>query len=166
MRIAIACDHGGFRLKQEVLNYLKNSGFQVEDCGTFSEASVDYPDVVLPVAEAVARGEWDRAILLCGTGVGVAMAANKVPGVRAAVAHDPYSARHSRAHNDANVLALGERVVGAGLARDIVAVWLKTEFEGGRHARRVGKITAIEEKYAPRSCAAGVSLLKGRHDKQ
>ncbi len=150
MRIAIACDHGGLRLKQEILDYLKETDFLVEDCGTFSEASVDYPDVVLPVAEAVARGEWDRAVLVCGTGIGVAMAANKVPGVRAAVCHDPYSARHSRAHNDANVLALGERVIGPGLARHIVAVWLETEFEGGRHARRVGKITAIEEKYAPR----------------
>lgn len=150
MRIAVVCDHGGFKLKQDVLEYLQSVGVDFQDCGTFSEASVDYPEVVLPVAEAVAGGEWDRAILLCGTGIGVAMVANKVPGVRAALCHDLYSARQSRAHNDANVLTLGERVVGPGLARDIVAAWLGTDFEGGRHARRVGQIVAIEEKYAPR----------------
>ncbi len=150
LRVAIACDHGGFKLKQEVVEYLESAGIPFQDFGTFSEESVDYPDVVLPVAEAVARGECDRAVLLCGTGIGVSIVANKVPGVRAALCHDTYSARHSRLHNDANVLALGGRVVGPGLARDIVADWLETGFEGGRHARRVGKITAIEEKYALR----------------
>ncbi|MBE0466420.1 MAG: ribose 5-phosphate isomerase B [Candidatus Desulforudis sp.] len=150
MRIAVASDHGGFKLKQEVLEYLRSRGIAVQDCGTFSEDSVDYPDVVLPVAEAVAGGEYDRAILLCGTGIGVSMVANKVPGVRAAVCSDTFSARHSRAHNDANVLTLGERIVGPGLAREIVAVWLETGFEGGRHARRVDKITAVEEKYGAR----------------
>lgn len=150
MRIAIACDHGGFKLKQEVLEYLQSAGIALQDYGTFSEDSVDYPDVVLPVAEAVARGEIDRAVLLCGTGIGVSITANKVPGVRAALCHDTFSARHSRAHNDANILALGGRVVGPGLAADIVAVWLESEFEGGRHARRLDKIAAIEEKYAPR----------------
>jgi len=150
LRVAIACDHGGFQLKQQLLAYLRSAGHSFQDYGVFSEESVDYPDVVLPVAEAIARGACDRAILLCGTGLGVSIVANKVPGVRAALCHDTYSARHSRLHNDANVLALGGRVVGPGLALDIVTVWLETGFEGGRHARRVGKITAIEEKYAPR----------------
>ena len=130
--------------------YLQSAGISFQDYGVFAEESVDYPDVVLPVAEAVSRGECDRAILVCGTGLGVSIVANKVPGVRAALCHDTYSARHARLHNDANVLALGGRVVGPGLARDIAAAWLQAGFEGGRHARRVGKITAIEEKYAPR----------------
>ncbi|MDI6711441.1 MAG: ribose 5-phosphate isomerase B [Thermoanaerobacterales bacterium] len=148
MRIAVASDHGGFRLKQEVINYLGLAGYEFKDLGTYSAESVDYPDFARAVAEAVRSGEFDRGIILCGTGIGVCIAANKVPGIRAALCHDTFSARAAREHNDANVLTLGERVIGPGLARDIVAAWLTSEFQGGRHARRVAKITAIEEKYS------------------
>lgn len=148
MRIAVASDHGGFRLKQEIINYLGLAGYEFEDLGTYSAESVDYPDFAQAVAEAVRSGDFDRGIILCGTGIGVCIAANKVPGIRAALCHDTFSARASREHNDANVLTLGERVIGPGLARDIVAVWLAAEFQGGRHARRVAKISAIEEKYS------------------
>ncbi|MBO8129409.1 MAG: ribose 5-phosphate isomerase B [Peptococcaceae bacterium] len=144
MRVAVASDHGGFHLKKVVLQYLEELGIEYRDFGTYSEASCDYPDVARPAAEAVARGEYDRGIIICGTGIGVSIVANKVPGVRAALCHDTFSARMSREHNDANVLTMGERVIGPGLARDIVAVWLRTEFQGGRHARRVNKISGIE----------------------
>lgn len=147
MRIAIASDHGGFHLKGEIVKFLQQEGIEYKDFGTFSVESVDYPDLSLLVAEAVRAGEFDRGILCCGTGIGVSIAANKVPGILAALCHDTFSAKASREHNNANVLTLGERVIGPGLARDIVKVWLESDFQGGRHARRVEKIHSIEEKY-------------------
>ena len=144
--MAIGSDHGGFHLKQEICKLLAAEGIRYHDFGTYSPEACDYPDVARAVAEAVARGEYDRGIIACGTGIGVAMAANKVPGVRAALCHDTFSARMAREHNDANVLTLGERVVGAGLAADIVRTWLKAGFAGGRHSRRVAKITAMDQR--------------------
>lgn len=152
MRVAVAADHGGFRLKTEVIDWLKEAGVACEDLGTFSEAAVDYPDQALAVAEAVRSGSCDRGILCCGTGIGVSIAANKVPGIRAALCHDTFSARAAREHNDANVLTMGQRVIGSGPAKEIVRVWLDATFQGGRHARRVGKIAQIEAKY----CRSGV----------
>lgn len=147
MRVAVAADHAGFRLKGEVIAFLEEEGIAYHDFGTFSEEAVDYPDMALLVAEAVRAGEYDRGILCCGTGIGVSLAANKVPGIRAALCHDTFSARASRAHNDANILTMGQRVIGPGLAREIVRVWLNSQFQGGRHARRVDKIGQIEKKH-------------------
>lgn len=147
--MAVASDHGGFKLKQEVISFLEQEGIPYKDFGTFSEDSTDYPDFALPVARAVRAGEFQRGILCCGTGIGVSIVANKVPGVRAALCHDTFSARASREHNDANVLAMGQRVVGIGLALDIVKLWLQTSFLGDRHARRLQKISAIEDEYCP-----------------
>lgn len=147
MRIAVGSDHGGYNLKKVVIAVLEELGIEYQDFGTFSAESCDYPDYAKAVAEAVSRGEFDRGILCCGTGIGVAIAANKVPGIRAALCHDTFSARAAREHNDANILTLGERVIGPGLAADIVREWLKAEFQGGRHARRVAKINDIEQKY-------------------
>jgi len=148
MKIAVAGDHGGFRLKNEVIRLLRESGIEFEDFGTFSEEPADYPDFALAVAEAVGGGKFERGILCCGTGIGVAVAANKVPGIRAAQCHDTFSARASREHNNANILTMGQRVIGPGLAGDIVKTWLQAEFQGGRHARRVEKISSIEQKYS------------------
>lgn len=145
--IAVGSDHGGFALKQHILRYLKENGFEYKDYGCFSEQSVDYPDFALPVAEAVASGEAERGIVICGTGIGVSIAANKVPGVRAALCHDCFSAKATREHNDSNVLAMGERVIGPGLALEIADIWLHTPYAGGRHQARIDKITAIEKKY-------------------
>ncbi len=147
MRIAVAGDHGGFRLKEEVLALLRESGMEYKDFGTFTEDAVDYPDVALAVAEAVREGDFDRGVLCCGTGIGVAIAANKVPGIRAAQCHDTFSARAAREHNDANILTMGQRVIGPGLARDIVTTWLQAQFQGGRHMRRLDKVCLIEKKY-------------------
>lgn len=147
MRVAVASDHGGFELKKEVVRYLESEGVEYKDFGTYSAESCDYPDIALALARAVADGTFDRGIIMCGTGIGVSIAANKVPGIRAALCHDTFSAHASREHNDANVLTMGERVIGPGLARDIVRVWLESAFEGGRHARRVDKITAIEQAF-------------------
>lgn len=140
MRIVVGCDHAGFAVKQAVLGWLAARGHAVEDRGTSSEASVDYPDYAHQVASAVAAGDADLGILLCGTGLGMSMAANKVRGVRAAVCHDAFTARMARAHNDANVLCVGSRVVGLGVLESIVDAFLDASFEGGRHARRVAKI--------------------------
>lgn len=147
MKIAVASDHGGFRLKEEIIAFLKETGYDYKDFGAFSEESMDYPDIALAVAEAVQKGDFDRGVLCCGTGIGVAIAANKVSGIRAALCHDTFSARAAREHNNANILTMGQRVIGPGLARDIVAVWLQADFQGGRHARRVDKICSIEQKY-------------------
>jgi ribose 5-phosphate isomerase B len=144
VRIAIGSDHAGFRLKQEIAGDLKGRGLSIDDLGTYDETSVDYPDFARAVAEAVARGEYDRGLLVCGTGIGVSITANKVRGVRAAVCSDTFSARMSREHNDANVLCVGARVVGVGLALDIVKTWLEASFEGGRHQGRVEKIMLVE----------------------
>jgi ribose 5-phosphate isomerase B len=148
MKVAIGADHGGCNLKEEIKRLLTSMNISFEDFGCTCNDSVDYPDYALPVAEKVAAGEFDRGILVCGTGIGMSIAANKVPGIRCALVHDTFSARATREHNDSNVLALGERVIGPGLALDIVKIWLETEFQGGRHARRVEKIAAIEAKHA------------------
>lgn len=144
MRLAIGSDHGGFRLKQEIIKVLGEDGLEFRDFGTFSLESCDYPDIALAVAEAVSRNEFTHGIIICGTGIGVAIAANKVQGIRAALCHDTFSARMAREHNDANILTLGERVIGPGLAVEIVRVWLNSGFAGGRHSRRVEKIGEIE----------------------
>ena len=147
MKIAVACDHGGLVLKNTLLKYLNSKGYEVKDFGTCTEDSCDYPDYALPAAEAVARGECERGILICSTGIGISIAANKVKGIRCAHCHDTYSAKYTRLHNDANMLAFGQKIIGEGLMLDIVDVFLNTGFEGGRHQRRVDKISAIEEKY-------------------
>lgn len=147
MKIAIGSDHGGFHLKGVVKQHLDGLHIEYKDFGCKTCESVDYPDYALPVAEAVARGEFDIGILVCGTGIGVSIVANKVPGIRAAVCSDTFCARMSRMHNDANVLTMGERVTGPGLALDIVDAFLNAEFQGGRHAVRVNKIRDIEKKY-------------------
>jgi ribose 5-phosphate isomerase B len=148
LRLAVASDHGGFILKGEIVRFLQYNNIDCKDFGAFSEDSVDYPDFALAVAEAVIAGEFDLGIVCCGTGIGVAIAANKVPGIRAALCHDTFSAKMAREHNDANVLTLGQRVVGTGLALEIVKVFLGTEFDtGGRHSRRIAKMGDIEKKY-------------------
>jgi len=147
--IAIGSDHAAYELKEEVKQYLMEKGLEVKDFGTYEPGkSVDYPDYGRLVAEAVASGECEQGILICGTGLGISMAANKVPGIRAAVCTNEYMARMAREHNDANILALGARVVGTGLAFSIVDAWLESEFQGGRHKTRVDKITEIECKYS------------------
>lgn len=145
MKVAIGADHGGYRLKEDIKGLLEDLGVDYKDFGTHSTESVDYPDVALPVAQSVADGLFDRGILICGTGIGIGIAANKVKGIRAALVHDTFSAHACREHNDANILTMGERVIGPGLARDIVTIWLATDFEGGRHERRVEKIKTIEK---------------------
>jgi ribose 5-phosphate isomerase B len=145
MRIALGADHAGVHLKAEIRKLLDERGITYKDFGTDSVESVDYPDFAESVARAVAGGEFDRGLLFCGSGIGMAMAANKVPGIRAASVVDETSARLSREHNDANVLALGERMTGPGLARDLVNTFLDTPFVGGRHQRRVDKISALDK---------------------
>ena len=147
MKIAIACDHGGFNLKNKIIAHVKAAGHEVVDFGTNMAESCDYPDYALLAAEAVASGECERGIVVCSTGIGASIVANKVPGVRCAHCHDCYCAEFTRLHNDSNVLALGEKVVGEGYALKIVDTFLNTGFEGGRHQRRIDKITAIEKKY-------------------
>lgn len=144
MRILLGSDHGGLKLKQEIKDLLDEMKIPYSDEGCDCETSVDYPDYARPVAEKVASGEYDLGILICGTGIGMSIAANKVRGVRCAVVSDEYSARMSREHNNANILALGERVIGPDLARSIVRAWLTSEFQGGRHALRVQKIQDLE----------------------
>jgi len=145
-KIAIGSDHAGFGLKEEVLGLLKGRNIDIVDCGTNSVESVDYPDFGAKVSELVSSGEVDRGILICGTGLGMSMVANKYPKVRAALCNDLFSAKMSRMHNDANVLVLGGRVIGKDLAAEIVKVWLTTPFEGDRHLKRLQKIKKIEEK--------------------
>lgn len=148
MKIAIACDHAALKLKNDVIEKLEKEGYEVEDFGIYEQKSVDYPDYALPVAEAVASGKADKGILICGTGIGMSIAANKVKGIRCALCSDTFSAHATREHNDANILAFGERVVGEGLAMDIVDTFLKTPFSGDdRHVKRIAKISAIEDKY-------------------
>lgn len=146
MRVAIGADQGGYELKQRVAEFLIAQGHTVSDLGTHRLESVDYPDIAALVARAVAAGEAERGILICGTGIGVSLAANKVDGVRAALCTDCYMARMAREHNDAQILCLGGRVLGVGSALDIVQVFLGSDFLGGRHARRVDKISALERK--------------------
>jgi ribose 5-phosphate isomerase B len=146
MKIAIGADHAGYHLKQDILEYARYLGYDCDDFGTNSADAVDYPDIALKVAQAVAAGKYARGILLCGTGVGMSITANKVKGIRAAVCNETFSAHETRAHNNANVLCMGGRVLGPGLARDIVKLWLETSFsEGERHVRRVAKMNALDE---------------------
>jgi ribose 5-phosphate isomerase B len=146
MQIGLACDHAGFELKEEIKAFLKSTGFEPIDLGTFTEDSVDYPDYGILVAEKVSRGEMEKGILICGTGIGMSIVANKFPGVRAALVNDLYSSRCSREHTDANILVIGGRIVGKELAKEIVKLWLDTPFAGGRHKRRLEKIEAVEKK--------------------
>ena len=143
--IAIGSDHGGYALKCELVKYLAERGFEVVDCGCDGE-TVDYPDIAETVCARVTGGECEKAILVCGTGIGISMSANKIGGIRAALCTDEYMAKFTRMHNDANVLCLGGRVVGGGVACGIADVFLNTEFEGGRHAVRVEKMMKLEEK--------------------
>lgn len=145
--IAIGSDHGGYELKSFILEYMKDNGHECHDFGCYSPDSVDYPDVALPVAQSVANKEYEFGILICGTGLGMSYVANKVPGIRAALCSDGYTARMAREHNDANILVLGGRVTGVGLALDIVDIFLKGKFAGGRHKMRIDKIDKIEKLY-------------------
>jgi ribose 5-phosphate isomerase B len=145
VHIAIGSDHAGYSLKREILDLLDTLGHSYQDFGVYDTAPSDYPDVAEVVARSVARGAFDRGILLCGSGIGMDIAANKVHGIRAALCHDTFCAHSSREHNDANILCMGERVVGKGLARDVAAVWLATDYSGlERHQRRIDKITALD----------------------
>lgn len=137
MKIAVAGDHGGFALKEKIAAYLEEAGYEVENLGTYSEDSVDYPEYGRKCAEAVVSGQADRGIVVCGTGIGISIAANKVHGARCALCTSVHMAEMTRRHNDANMLALGGRTTEEGLALEIVKIWLETEFEGGRHQRRV-----------------------------
>lgn len=144
--IALGSDHGGYELKQAIMKHLDEKGVEYKDYGTYSTDSCDYPDYAKAACEAVTGGECEKAILICGTGIGISMAANKVKGIRAACCSDYFSAKYTRLHNDANALCMGGRVVGPGLACELVDVFLETEFEGGRHQRRIDKITEIENE--------------------
>jgi ribose 5-phosphate isomerase B len=146
--IIIGSDHGGLALKAALNSYLNRRGFDVTDAGTNGDASVDYPDFGQKVAEAVIAGEADQGILICGTGIGMSIAANKIPGIRAALVTDVFMARMAREHNNANVLVLGGRVLDEQKACDLVGAWLDATFEGGRHQARLDKITALEKKYS------------------
>ncbi|UUZ82573.1 ribose 5-phosphate isomerase B [Paenibacillus sp. P26] len=149
MKIAMGADHAGFRLKDELKGFIESLGHTVADLGCSCADSVDYPDYALAVCDQVTSGEADKGILICGTGIGMTIAANKVPGIRCALVHDLFSAKATREHNDTNVLALGERVIGPGVAQEIVKIWLETEFSNGeRHRNRINKVKALEEKYA------------------
>lgn len=144
MKIAVCSDHGGFELKMRLIPFIEALGHEVSDLGCYSEASVDYPDMAFPTAEAVARGEYERGIAICGTGIGVSICCNKVRGIRCALCGDVLSAELTRRHNDSNMLAMGGRIIGAETAKAIVKTWLGTDFEGGRHENRIAKITAYE----------------------
>lgn len=145
--IVIGSDHGGLTLKAALTSYLNRRGVEVEDIGTNSEASVDYPDFGQKVAEAVIAGTADLGVLICGTGIGMSIAANKIPGIRAALVTDVFMARMAKEHNNANILVLGGRVLDAQKACDLVGAWLDSVFEGGRHQGRLDKITALEQRY-------------------
>lgn len=146
MRVAIASDHAGYRLKEELKALLRELGHEVRDFGTHSDHPVDYPDFVVPAAEAVSRGDCERGIVVGGSGNGEAMVANKVIGIRCALCHDVTTARLARAHNDANMLAIGQRIVGGEVAKDLVRAWLEAPFAGGRHQRRLEKLAAVEAR--------------------
>jgi ribose 5-phosphate isomerase B len=145
--VAVGADHAGYALKEQVKTYLRELGYSFEDLGSFSESPVDYPDVAEAVAQQVASGKAWRGIIIDGAGIGSAIAANKIPGVRAANCHDVYTARNSREHNNTNVLTLGSRNLGIDIVKEIISVWLATGFGGGRHLRRIEKIVALEKKY-------------------
>lgn len=144
--IALAADHGGFELKEAVKKHLEERNIAYQDFGTHSTDSVDYPDMAVPACEAVVSGKCEKALLFCGTGVGISMAANKIKGIRACCCSDAFSAKYTRLHNDANALCMGGRVVGPGLACELVDLFLDTPFEGGRHTKRIEKLMKLEEK--------------------
>jgi len=145
MKIAIGADHAGYRLKDEIVPFIEALGHELVDVGCNCDQSVDYPDYALPVCELVASGQAERGILICGTGIGMSIAANKVAGIRCALVHDLFSAKATREHNDTNVLAMGERVIGPGVAQEIVKLWLETPFSNGeRHRGRIAKVMRIE----------------------
>lgn len=144
MKIAIGCDHGGLEHKNAIAEHLKSEGYDVADFGIYEAVSVDYPDIAVKVTSAIKSGECALGILVCGTGIGMSMAANKVKGIRAAACSEHFSAKYTRLHNNANVLCLGGRVIGVGTAIELADIFVKTEFEGGRHQRRIDKITSIE----------------------
>lgn len=146
MRIALGCDHRGLRFKQNIISMLSEWGHSWEDFGTYDAESVDYPDIAQKVSEGVVKGHFSLGILICSTGIGMSIAANKVKGIRAALCHNPFTAYHARLHNDANVLCLGEDVVMLDLREETVRSFIETEFEGGRHSCRVDKMMALEEK--------------------
>jgi len=147
MKVALGSDHGGYNLRLKIKDHLEDKGYDVVDFGTYEQVSVDYPDYALKVSLAVTEGDCDLGVLVCGTGLGISIAANKVKGIIAAPVSDTFSAEMARRHNNANILALGERVVGEGLALKIVDAFFEASFEGGRHASRVDKIIEIEKKY-------------------
>lgn len=144
--IALGCDHGGFEIKETIKAYLDNQNIEYKDFGVYNCDSVDYPSIAKTVCDCVVSGECEKALLFCGTGVGMSIAANKIKGIRAACCSDSFSAKYTRLHNDSNVLCLGGRVVGAGLATELVDLFINTSFEGGRHQTRVDQITEIENK--------------------
>ncbi|MEE0928171.1 MAG: ribose 5-phosphate isomerase B [Acutalibacteraceae bacterium] len=144
MKIAIGCDHGGLEHKNAIVTHLKERGFEVKDSGIYENHSVDYPDIAVKVCADIVSGECERGILVCGTGIGMSLAANKVKGIRAAAVSEHFSAKYTRLHNDSNILCLGGRVIGVGTALELVDLFVDTEFEGGRHQTRVEKVMAIE----------------------
>lgn len=144
MKIAVGCDHGGLKVKNAIVSHLKKRGFEVKDFGIFEEISVDYPEIALKVAKSITAGENELGILVCGTGIGMSIAANKVKGIRAAACSDHFSAKYTRLHNNANVLCLGGRVIGTGTAVELADTFVSTKFEGGRHQKRIDMITEIE----------------------
>ena len=146
MKVAIGCDHAGFTLKEKIKKYLSELKIQFFDFGTFSEEPVDYPDIVFKIAEAVSKKDYDFGILICGTGIGMSITANKFLGIKAALCSDPLSSKYARSHTNANILCIGERIIGQDMACEIVRTFLTTEFSGGRHQRRVEKIEGIEQK--------------------
>ena len=145
MKLALACDHGGFKLKETVKKHLEEKGYEVVDFGTYNEESCDYPDYASKAAFAVAKKECEKGIVICGTGIGVSIVANKVHGIRCALVHDVFSAKATRQHNDTNMMAMGARVIGEGLALEIVDAWLSASYEGGRHDLRIEKMMALEK---------------------
>lgn len=146
MKIAIGCDHGGLEHKDAIKEHLEKRGFEVIDSGIYEQMSVDYPDIAEKVCANITSGECERGILVCGTGIGMSIAANKIKGIRAAACSEHFSAKYTRLHNDSNILCLGGRVVGVGTAIELCDLFVDTQFEGGRHANRVAKITNIENK--------------------
>ena len=145
MKIAVACDHGGLEHKNAIAEHLKSEGFEVEDFGIYENKSVDYPEIALKVANSIKNGENELGILVCGTGIGMSLAANKVNGIRAAACSEHFSAKYTRLHNNSNILCLGGRVIGIGTALELCDIFVNTEFEGGRHQRRIDMITEIEK---------------------
>ena len=146
-KIVVASDHFGLPLKNVVRDYLREKGYEVDDLGVHTDDPVDYPDVGAGLAEVVSRGQYDRGVLVCGTGAGMAIVANKVPGVRAVCVQDPYTAERARASNDAQVITMGSQIIGPAVARKLIDIWLESEFQGGRSAPKVAKINQVDEKY-------------------